>query len=58
MQALLEYVDHSNAELEAAKRAAGRAKRIAHLERAYCYARLAVEERKASNLVGCPGTRD
>ena len=57
MQALLEYVDHSNAELEAANRAAGRAQRIAHLERAYSYARLAVEERKASNLVRWPGTR-
>ena len=57
MQALLQYVEHSNAELLAANRATGRAKRIAHLERAYCFARLAVEERRASNVPEWPTTR-
>ena len=51
MQTLLKYVEHCNAELEAAQRAAARTERIAHLERAYGYARLAVEERtKATNV--------
>lgn len=45
MQILLEYVALSNAELEAADLALTRDARIAHLEQAYRYARLAVEER-------------
>jgi hypothetical protein len=57
MHALLKFVDHSYAELAAAERAVGRVKRIEHLERAYCYARLAVEERKVSNLMEWPASR-
>ena len=45
MQVLLEYVALSNDELESADLAPTRDARIAHLERAYRYARLAVEER-------------
>ena len=51
VQMLLEYVALSNAELEAADLAPTRDARIAHLEEAYRYARLAVEERaKQSNI--------
>ena len=51
VQILLEYVALSNAELEAADLAATRAARIAHLEQAYRYARLAVEERAKQSSI-------
>jgi hypothetical protein len=51
MQALMEYVDQCNAELEAAKNAPAGDLRLAHLQQAYWYAWLAVEERaKESNV--------
>ncbi len=51
MQTLMEYVDQCNAELEAAKNAPAGDVRFAHLQRAYRYAWLAVEERaKESNV--------
>ena len=51
MQTLLEYVALSNAELEAADSAPTRDARIAHLEQAYRYARLAVEERAKQSSI-------
>lgn len=58
MQALLAYVDLCNAELEAAEHAPARDARIAHLEQAYRYARLAVEERaKESSVFHWPACR-
>jgi len=50
MQALLEYVALSDAELKAADLAPTREARIAHLEQAYRYAKLAIEERKRPRL--------
>lgn len=55
MQSLLDYVALSDAELKAADLAPTREARIAHLEQAYRYARLAVEERaKQSNIFRWP----
>jgi hypothetical protein len=51
VQTLLEYVALSNAELEAADLATTRDARIAHLEQAYRYARLAVEERAKQSSI-------
>jgi len=51
VQMLLEYVALSNAELEAADLASTRDARIAHLEQAYRYARLAVEERAKQSSI-------
>jgi len=45
MQSLLEYVDQCNAELEAAKNAPPGDVRFVHLEQAYRFAWLAVQER-------------
>lgn len=51
MQALLKYVDQCNAELEAAKTAPLGDERLVHLEQAYRFAWLAVQERaKESNI--------
>ena len=58
MQALLNYVDQCNVELEAAKHATLRSTRLGHLQRAFHYAQLAVEERaKASNIAPWPRAR-
>ena len=55
MQALLDYVALSDAELKAADLAPTREARIAHFEQAYRYARLAVDERaKQSNVFRWP----
>lgn len=51
MQILLDYVALSNDELEAADLAPNRDARIAHLEQAYRYARLAVEERAKQSSI-------
>ena len=51
MQALLEYVDQCNAELEAAKNTPPGDARLVHLEQAYRFAWLAVQERvKEGNI--------
>jgi hypothetical protein len=56
VNALLEYVTRSEAELKAADLAPTQDARIAHLEQAYRYARLAVEERaKESSIFRWPG---
>jgi hypothetical protein len=58
VQALLEYVARSEAELKAADLAPTRDARIAHLEQAYRYARLAVEERaKQPSIFQWPARR-
>jgi hypothetical protein len=51
VQNLLQYVALSNAELEAAESAPNRDERIAHIEQAYRYARLAVEERAKQSSI-------
>lgn len=51
MRVLLDYVALSNAEREAADLAPTREGRIAHLERAYRYAKLAVEERAKQSSI-------
>ncbi len=51
MYALLKYVDQCNAELEAAKTAPLGDERLVHLQQAYRFAWLAVQERaKHSNI--------
>jgi hypothetical protein len=51
VKVLLDYVALSNAEREAADSAPTREARIAHLEQAYRYARLAVEERAKQSSI-------
>jgi hypothetical protein len=51
VKVLSDYVALSNAELEAADLAPTRDARIAHLEQAYRYARLAVEERAKQSSI-------
>ena len=54
MQALLKYVDQCNSELEAAKNAPLGDVRLVHLEQAYRYAWLAVQERaKNGQIITC-----